>query len=62
VHIFTADVLGGGTSLVIGNLIKNQFTVSKNWPFGSSISIILVIGTLVLLYLYSRIGDLDELV
>lgn len=59
---FTADVLGGGTSLVIGNLIKNQFTVSKNWPFGSSISIILVIGTLVLLYLYSRIGDLDELV
>lgn len=59
---FTADVLGGGTSLVIGNLIKNQFTVSKNWPFGSAISIILVMGTLLLLYLYSRVGDLDELV
>lgn len=59
---FTADVLGGGTSLVIGNLIKNQFTVSKNWPFGSAISIMLVVGTLVLLYLYSRVGDLDELV
>lgn len=59
---FTADTLGGGTSLVIGNLIKNQFTVSKNWPFGSAISIILVIGTLILLYFYSRVGDLDELV
>lgn len=59
---FTADILGGGTSLVIGNLIKNQFTVSKNWPFGSAISIMLVIGTLVLLFLYSRVGDLDELV
>lgn len=58
---FTADVLGGGTSLLIGNLIRNQFTVSKNWPFGSAISLVLVVFTLVLLYLYSRVGDMEDL-
>lgn len=59
---FTADVLGGGTSLIIGNLIRNLFSVSKNWPFGAAVSIILVIFTLILLWLYSRVGDMDDLV
>lgn len=59
---FTADALGGGTSLLIGNLIRNLFTVSKNWPFGAALSVILVLFTVVLLFLYSRVGNMDELV
>lgn len=60
-YYFTADVLGGGKTLMIGNLIKNQFTTAKNWPFGAAISLVLIAVTLLVLYLYSRIGDLDDL-
>lgn len=60
-YYFTADILGGGKTLMIGNLIKNQFTTAKNWPFGAAISLVLIAITLLVLYLYSRIGDLDDL-
>ena len=60
-YYFTADVLGGGKTLMIGNLIKNQFTTAKNWPFGAAISLVLIAITLLVLYLYSRVGDLDDL-
>jgi spermidine/putrescine transport system permease protein len=60
-YYFTADILGGGKTLMIGNLIKNQFTTAKNWPFGAAISLVLITITLLVLYLYSRIGDLDDL-
>lgn len=59
---FTADALGGGTSLLVGNLIRNLFSVSKNWPFGAAVSVLLVLFTLILLFLYSRVGDMDDLV
>lgn len=59
---FTADALGGGTSLLIGNLIRNLFSVSKNWPFGAAVSVVLVLFTLILLFFYSRVGDMDDLV
>ena len=60
-YYFTADVLGGGKTLMIGNLIKNQFTTAKNWPFGAAISLVLIAITILVLYLYSRAGDLDDL-
>jgi len=60
-YYFTADILGGGKTLMIGNLIKNQFTTAKNWPFGAAISLVLITITILVLYLYSRVGDLDDL-
>ncbi|HUS06684.1 MAG TPA: ABC transporter permease, partial [Bryobacteraceae bacterium] len=35
----TPDLLGGGKSVMIGNLIQNQFTTARDWPFGSAISL-----------------------
>ncbi|MEM8826874.1 MAG: hypothetical protein AAGD40_08135, partial [Pseudomonadota bacterium] len=34
--------LGGGKKLMIGNLIAIQFGSSRNWPFGSAASLILM--------------------
>lgn len=42
-NFFITDMLGGGKSINIGNVIQNQFTVSNNWPLGSAISVILLI-------------------
>lgn len=35
-------LLGGGTSLLVGNLIAAQFGDARNWPFGSALSILLL--------------------
>lgn len=37
---FLSDLLGGGTSMLLGNLINNQLTVSRDWPFGAALSIL----------------------
>lgn len=42
-NFFITDMLGGGKSINIGNVIQNQFTVSNNWPLGSAISVVLLI-------------------
>ena len=59
-NYFIADVLGGSKTLLIGNLIKNQFVASRNWPLGSALSLMPVGGTLILIYLYARISRDDE--
>lgn len=59
---FIADLLGGGKIMLIGNLIKNQFLVSRNWPFGAAISIFLIIITFILVKFYKKSGgNMDDL-
>lgn len=37
------DILGGTNGMMIGNLIKSQFLETRDWPFGSVLSIVLTI-------------------
>jgi spermidine/putrescine transport system permease protein len=50
----TPLLLGGGSRLMIGNLIAIQFGTSRNWPFGSAMAFILLGVVLVALMLYAR--------
>jgi spermidine/putrescine transport system permease protein len=50
----TPDLLGGGKSVMAGNLIQNQFTTARDWPFGSAISLALMIPVLALLTMALR--------
>ena len=36
------ELLGGGKSLMIGNLVQAQFGASRNWPFGAALALVLV--------------------
>lgn len=38
----TPDLLGGGRTILVGNLVQNQFTTARDWPFGSAVSIVLM--------------------
>ena len=61
-YFFITDILGGGKIMIIGNLIKNQFLTARNWPFGSSLSIFLIIITFALVMIYKKIGgNMDDL-
>lgn len=42
-----SDILGGTNGIMIGNVIKQQFLESRDWPFGSVLSIMLTIAALV---------------
>ena len=60
-NYFVADVLGGSKTLLIGNLIKNQFMSSRNWPLGSALSVFLIAGTMILVYLYAKVSKADAM-
>lgn len=47
-----SDVMGGSKVALIGNVIQNQFLAARNWPFGSALSIFLVIASIGLIGLY----------
>lgn len=51
---YVPDLLGGAKSMLLGNLIKNQFLVSDNWPFGSAASVFLSILMLIMLAVYFK--------
>jgi spermidine/putrescine transport system permease protein len=38
------DLLGGAKAMLIGNLISEQFLKARDWPFGASLSVVLLIG------------------
>lgn len=44
-------LLGGGKSLLVGNLIAAQYSEARNWPFGSAISVLLLVVLLLALLL-----------
>lgn len=43
------ELLGGGKSLMIANVIAAQFGASRNWPFGAALSVLLLVIVLVVL-------------
>jgi spermidine/putrescine transport system permease protein len=46
------ELLGGGKSMMIGNLVQSQFGASRNWPFGAALALVLVVVLLATLLLW----------
>ena len=55
---YVADLLGGAKVLLVGNVIKSEFLISRNWPFGSAISTGLTILMALLIFVYYRANKL----
>ena len=55
----TPDIMGGGKVEMIGTLINRQFGTARNWPFGSSISLILMVLVLAGVIAFFRSGGED---
>jgi spermidine/putrescine transport system permease protein len=50
----TPDLLGGGKTVMIGNLVQNQFTTARDWPFGAALSLLVMALVLVFLRVAAR--------
>ena len=54
------DILGGAKTVLIGNVIRNQFLTARDWPFGAAASMILMLMTMVLTLYYTRKAGFGE--
>jgi spermidine/putrescine transport system permease protein len=53
----TSDLLGGSKTVLIGNLVQNQFTASRDWPFGAAVSLTLMAIAMLLLFAVRNRGE-----
>ncbi|OEF97582.1 ABC transporter permease [Desulfuribacillus alkaliarsenatis] len=54
------DIMGGAKSMLLGNVIQNQFLSARDWPFGAAISIIMMIMSALLIALYYKAMKWEE--
>ena len=61
-----SDMLGGGKTNMVANIIANNFGQARNWPFGSALAVLLIVLTLLFVLIMQgaakRRGDKVELV
>ena len=50
----TPELLGGGKTLMIGNLIGLQFGAARNWPFGAALGLFLLVLVMLSLFVHAR--------
>ena len=55
----TPRVLGGGKTMMLGNLIALQFGQGRNWPLGAALAMVLLIIVVAALVLYLRVTSRD---
>ena len=56
----TPSLLGGGKSLMIGNIISNQFLAAHDWPFGAALSTVMMVLMLIATLIYFRSTSRQE--
>ena len=59
--IILVFILGGGKVLYIGNIIKNQFGSIRNWPLGAALSVLLLVITGLLIFIYTRFAKIEDM-
>lgn len=55
-----SDLLGGSHTILLGNLIENQFRNARNWQFGSAISVIMLLFIVVTMGYFAKDGDRER--
>jgi len=53
------EILGGGKTLMVGNVIASQFTDTGNYPFGSALAVALMALLMVTLFIVRRIRPIE---
>ena len=51
---FVSDLLGGNKIVLVGNIIQAQLLRAHNWPFAASLSVVLMLMTLAMVYVYKK--------
>lgn len=52
---FISDLLGGGKTIFLGNIINAQVTKGRNKPLAAAFSVGMIVLVLIILFIYSRV-------
>ena len=58
---FIADILGGGKVMLVGNLIQNQLQSGRDWPFAAALSVVLMVFTSMMIWIYRKATGVKDL-
>ena len=58
---FIADILGGGKVMLVGNLIRDQLQSGRDWPFAAALSVVLMMFTSLMIWLYRKVTKVKDL-
>lgn len=58
---FIADILGGNKIVLVGSLIQQQMTKSRNMPFAAALAVVLMLLTSLMIALYRKVAHTKEL-
>jgi spermidine/putrescine transport system permease protein len=54
-NFIVPDLLGGGQTVMVGNLIQQQFLTARDWPFGAVVAVFVVVLMLVVLGIQAQV-------
>ncbi|MBQ2897457.1 MAG: ABC transporter permease [Clostridia bacterium] len=57
---FISDLIGGGKTVLLGNIIRDQFTSTRNLPFGSALSVLMMLFALFFIAIYYKTSYLSN--
>jgi spermidine/putrescine transport system permease protein len=55
-NFIVPELLGGGKTVMVGNLVRDQFLKARDWPFGSVLALAMVAMLVLLFALQARIS------
>ena len=58
---FIADILGGNKVVLVGSLIQDQLTRAHNWPFAAALSVVLMVLTSLMIWIYRKVTHVKDL-
>jgi len=56
-NFVTPTLLGGGQVKMVGNVIYDQFTAARDWPFGAALSLSLIAVMMILLFIQTKLAQ-----
>lgn len=59
-NFIVPDLLGGGLTIMVGNLIQGQFLKARDWPFGAVLALVLIALMGLLLFLQAWLLERDR--
>ena len=55
-NFIVPELLGGGKTIMVGNLIRDQFLTARNWPFGAVLALSVVAFLVILFAIQAAVG------
>jgi len=50
------ELIGGGKTIMVGNLVRDQFFEARDWPFGATLALLLTILLVIVILVQTAVS------